>query len=202
MAVLTPHRGTVQLPTRAGDFQLKWAMLRLGDKGICLHANARRLTARMQALTKLACSSLVIRDLTLRSANSFGMFHLMRLLCDGTQRLITITKTEGCCQHQPNNLTICAAEYVFFLLENTIMTGAVQIIQHLPDGGNELKVRAMPVDFALECTLNGLLRPCSCAKSRLNPLPHTLPARPGPTLRERSRRSLSNAVETGVVRVL
>lgn len=28
-------------------------------------------------------SSLVIRDLTLRSAGSFGMFHLMRLLCDG-----------------------------------------------------------------------------------------------------------------------
>lgn len=29
-------------------------------------------------------SSLVIRDLTLRSATSFGMFHLMRLLCDGS----------------------------------------------------------------------------------------------------------------------
>ena len=28
-------------------------------------------------------SSLIIRDLTLRSATSFGPFHLMRLLCDG-----------------------------------------------------------------------------------------------------------------------
>ena len=27
-------------------------------------------------------NSMVIRDLTLRSANSFGSFHLLRLLCD------------------------------------------------------------------------------------------------------------------------
>lgn len=30
----------------------------------------------------LACSSMVIRDLTLRSAASFGSFHLIRLLYD------------------------------------------------------------------------------------------------------------------------
>eukprot|EP00045_Choanoeca_perplexa_P005521 m.46663 g.46663 ORF g.46663 m.46663 type:complete len:345 (-) comp13167_c0_seq1:122-1156(-) len=85
MAVLSPHCGTGNLATQAGEFQLKWAML----------------------------SSLVIRDLTLRSANSFGMFHLMRLLCD---------------------------EYVFFLLERTIMAGAAQGLQHAADGGVELQV--------------------------------------------------------------
>ncbi|EDQ91049.1 uncharacterized protein MONBRDRAFT_36385, partial [Monosiga brevicollis MX1] len=52
--VLGPYFKTPDLAARAGEFQLKWSTL----------------------------TSLVIRDLTLRSATSFGMYHLMRLLSD------------------------------------------------------------------------------------------------------------------------
>lgn len=38
--------------------------------------------ARLTASLDVACSSMVIRDLTLRSAASFGSFHLIRLLYD------------------------------------------------------------------------------------------------------------------------
>lgn len=51
---LEPFQRTEQFRTRASEFLLRWSFI----------------------------SSLIIRDLTLRSAASFGMFHLMRLLCD------------------------------------------------------------------------------------------------------------------------
>ncbi|OWK49988.1 MHC class II regulatory factor RFX1, partial [Lonchura striata] len=52
--VLRPHLGTPGLPRAAKLFLLKWSFY----------------------------SSMVIRDLTLRSAASFGSFHLIRLLYD------------------------------------------------------------------------------------------------------------------------
>lgn len=52
--VLDNHRGRSSLPKAARQFLLKWSFY----------------------------SSMVIRDLTLRSAASFGSFHLIRLLYD------------------------------------------------------------------------------------------------------------------------
>ncbi|XP_070600023.1 DNA-binding protein RFX2 isoform X2 [Erythrolamprus reginae] len=52
--VLKPHEGAVSFPRAARQFLLKWSFY----------------------------SSMVIRDLTLRSAASFGSFHLIRLLYD------------------------------------------------------------------------------------------------------------------------
>ena len=52
--VLKPHQGNPSLPKAARQFLLKWSFY----------------------------SSMVIRDLTLRSAASFGSFHLIRLLYD------------------------------------------------------------------------------------------------------------------------
>ncbi|XP_056459413.1 DNA-binding protein RFX2 isoform X2 [Gadus chalcogrammus] len=52
--VLKPHQGSPSLPKAARQFLLKWSFY----------------------------SSMVIRDLTLRSAASFGSFHLIRLLYD------------------------------------------------------------------------------------------------------------------------
>ncbi|XP_043946697.1 DNA-binding protein RFX2 [Protopterus annectens] len=52
--VLKPHEGTPRFPKAARQFLLKWSFY----------------------------SSMVIRDLTLRSAASFGSFHLIRLLYD------------------------------------------------------------------------------------------------------------------------
>eukprot|EP00049_Salpingoeca_infusionum_P006150 m.101913 g.101913 ORF g.101913 m.101913 type:complete len:317 (+) comp13212_c0_seq2:320-1270(+) len=66
-----PPMPSEELTARVADFQLQWSFL----------------------------SSLVIRDLTLRSATSFGMFHLMRLLLD---------------------------EYAFFLLELAVSTDGTQ----------------------------------------------------------------------------
>lgn len=44
-------------------------------------------------------SSLIIRDLTLRSAQSFGPFHLMRLLCDEYMYfLVELARTERSCR--------------------------------------------------------------------------------------------------------
>lgn len=80
--VVGPHEGSTALAARAGSFHLRWCLV----------------------------SSLVMRDLTLRSADSFGMFHLMRLLCD---------------------------EYMFFLLEKAVMSGHCPQVVHQPDGGEE-----------------------------------------------------------------
>ncbi|TSY41749.1 DNA-binding protein RFX2 [Bagarius yarrelli] len=52
--VLKPHEGSASFPRAARQFLLKWSFY----------------------------SSMVIRDLTLRSAASFGSFHLIRLLYD------------------------------------------------------------------------------------------------------------------------
>lgn len=52
--VLQPHQGTENFPKAARQFLLKWSFY----------------------------SSMIIRDLTLRSAASFGSFHLIRLLYD------------------------------------------------------------------------------------------------------------------------
>jgi len=52
-------------------------------------------------------SSLIIRDLTLRSARSFGPFHLLRLLCD---------------------------EYMYFLVETAVAEGGCRSIEHTPGG--------------------------------------------------------------------
>eukprot|EP00052_Salpingoeca_macrocollata_P016421 m.131942 g.131942 ORF g.131942 m.131942 type:complete len:396 (+) comp20041_c0_seq12:468-1655(+) len=59
-------------------------------------------------------SSLIIRDLTLRSATSFGMFHLMRLLCD---------------------------EYMYFLVEKAVGAASCPTLTHIPGGGEELLSR-------------------------------------------------------------
>eukprot|EP01147_Barroeca_monosierra_P011119 gene11119-3180_t len=58
-------------------------------------------------------SSLLIRDLTLRSAPTFGMFHLMRLFCD---------------------------EYLLYLVEHIVSKNNVDAVPfHKPDGGIERK---------------------------------------------------------------
>lgn len=96
-------------------------------------------------------SSLVIRDLTLRSAGSFGMFHLMRLLCDGNVH--TSESLWLCClDHWVctclitsffffSALSAPGAEYIFFLLELAVMNGEMQPVAHMADGGAERKVR-------------------------------------------------------------
>eukprot|EP00730_Choanoeca_flexa_P016579 TRINITY_DN7868_c0_g1_i3.p1 TRINITY_DN7868_c0_g1~~TRINITY_DN7868_c0_g1_i3.p1 ORF type:complete len:344 (+),score=43.99 TRINITY_DN7868_c0_g1_i3:124-1155(+) len=83
--VLAPAKDTPQFAARCAEFQLKWAMI----------------------------STMFIRDLTLRSANTFGMYHLLRLLSD---------------------------EYIFFLLERAVMSGKITPLDHLPNGGEEMKL--------------------------------------------------------------
>lgn len=73
--LLGPHVAKADFPTIAGQFVVRWSF-------VC---------------------SLVIRDLTLRSAASFGSFHLMRLLCD---------------------------EYVFFVVEDMMRHRRVRVIEH------------------------------------------------------------------------
>lgn len=53
-------------------------------------------------------SNLILRDLTLKSAISFGPFHLMRLLCD---------------------------EYMYYLVETCVAEGGFQPIEHTVGGG-------------------------------------------------------------------
>lgn len=77
---IKPFEGTPTFAARASELMLRWSFI----------------------------SSLVIRDLTLRSAVSFGMFHLLRLLCD---------------------------EYVFYLVECALETNRCPIIQHVAEGG-------------------------------------------------------------------
>eukprot|EP00051_Salpingoeca_urceolata_P014835 m.189252 g.189252 ORF g.189252 m.189252 type:complete len:366 (-) comp18204_c0_seq2:4795-5892(-) len=80
------------------------------EQGEHFVANAREFLLRWSFL-----SSLVIRDLTLRSATSFGMFHLMRLLCD---------------------------EYVFFLIERAIQSKVCPSVTHVANGGTEQKAKS------------------------------------------------------------
>eukprot|EP00039_Didymoeca_costata_P033504 m.42693 g.42693 ORF g.42693 m.42693 type:complete len:362 (-) comp9902_c0_seq1:1430-2515(-) len=54
-------------------------------------------------------SNLILRDLTLKSAISFGPFHLMRLLCD---------------------------EYMYFLVENAVAEGGFKPVNHVVGGGS------------------------------------------------------------------
>ena len=89
-----------------------------------------------------------MRDLTLRSADSFGMFHLMRLLCDGEAR----AKSKRACRslafgapRLPLTLSLFFSlpEYMFFLLEKAVMSGHCPQVVHQPDGGEERRVGAV-----------------------------------------------------------
>ena len=68
--VLQPYEDTSEYPKAARQFLLKWSFYRY-------------TTAVLFCIIYLhIVSSMVIRDLTLRSAASFGSFHLIRLLYD------------------------------------------------------------------------------------------------------------------------
>ncbi|XP_066980348.1 DNA-binding protein RFX2-like isoform X12 [Macrobrachium rosenbergii] len=87
--VLRPHEGKPDFPKQARQFLLKWSFY----------------------------SSMVIRDLTLRSAASFGSFHLIRLLYD---------------------------EYMFYLVEHKVASSLgltpIAVISQVLGGGNYIVV--------------------------------------------------------------
>ncbi|GFS39275.1 DNA-binding protein RFX2 [Nephila pilipes] len=112
--ILEPHEGKPSYPKAAREFLLKWSFY----------------------------SSLVIRDLTLRSASSFGSFHLLRLLYD---------------------------EFMFFVIEHCIAkaTGTVSIAvmgEYLCSGKPEqLTDMLEPLNNSTDLSLNS-----SPGSSKLN----------------------------------
>lgn len=79
--VLKPHQGSRSFPKAARQFLLKWSFYRYHP--LPLEGNPIPVYAsNIQSFLLFSGSSMVIRDLTLRSAASFGSFHLIRLLYD------------------------------------------------------------------------------------------------------------------------
>lgn len=77
--VLKPYEHRPSFPRAARQFLLKWSFYRSANAG----GAASRLRPEHAAPSFPPLhSSMVIRDLTLRSAASFGSFHLIRLLYD------------------------------------------------------------------------------------------------------------------------
>uniref|UniRef100_A0A8C3AIJ0 DNA-binding protein RFX2 n=1 Tax=Cyclopterus lumpus TaxID=8103 RepID=A0A8C3AIJ0_CYCLU len=97
--VLKPHQGSPSFPKAARQFLLKWSFY----------------------------SSMVIRDLTLRSAASFGSFHLIRLLYD---------------------------EYMFYLVEHRVAqaTGEtpIAVMGEMSDLGSDADVSRGPTEPAVK----------------------------------------------------
>ncbi|KAL3320997.1 Transcription factor rfx3 [Cichlidogyrus casuarinus] len=63
---------------------IDWCIVRCAKKHMALHGEALSQLElfRQVMLSWILCSSLVIRDLTLKSAGSFGQCHILRLFCD------------------------------------------------------------------------------------------------------------------------
>ncbi|KPP58961.1 hypothetical protein Z043_123168, partial [Scleropages formosus] len=81
--VLKPHEGSPSFPRAARQFLLKWSFYRKVQQFmIWRKGSSTALASRLCCFLPPAPSSMVIRDLTLRSAASFGSFHLIRLLYD------------------------------------------------------------------------------------------------------------------------
>lgn len=138
--VVGPHEGTSTLAARAGSFHLRWCLVRYRTDDQSLQKKSASLSFILLLL--FLCSSLVIRDLTLRSADSFGMFHLMRLLCDGASAVHAARATTPLSfRFSPHPFLDCV-EYIFFLLEKTVMAGRCPHVDHQPDGGEERKVES------------------------------------------------------------
>lgn len=80
--VLKPHQGSRSFPKAARQFLLKWSFYRWSFSS----STAKSFPCFRLQQPVFFCffpgSSMVIRDLTLRSAASFGSFHLIRLLYD------------------------------------------------------------------------------------------------------------------------
>lgn len=83
--VLKPYQGSHSFPKAAKLFLLKWSFYRYVSTSFpppLPHAWQKWCGGLTGSGLCLLCSSMVIRDLTLRSAASFGSFHLIRLLYD------------------------------------------------------------------------------------------------------------------------
>lgn len=107
---LGAYEGQASFSRRAGELLLRWSFV----------------------------SSLVIRDLTLRSATSFGMFHLMRLLCDGVLR-----RPARVMPAPPASALLArsqarprGAEYIFYLVEKAVAAGRCPSLEHVEEGGS------------------------------------------------------------------
>lgn len=91
--VLKQHEGSPNFPKAARQFLLKWSFYRCVDQNVEINRHQVPNELVMWTIytlqdpknihsTFFCFSSMVIRDLTLRSAASFGSFHLIRLLYD------------------------------------------------------------------------------------------------------------------------
>lgn len=78
--VLKPYEHRPSFPRAARQFLLKWSFYRSATARA--PASAVRSASTQRLIFAPLRSSMVIRDLTLRSAASFGSFHLIRLLYD------------------------------------------------------------------------------------------------------------------------
>eukprot|EP00056_Hartaetosiga_gracilis_P006723 m.99701 g.99701 ORF g.99701 m.99701 type:complete len:141 (+) comp12539_c0_seq11:778-1200(+) len=83
VSVLSPFVNTKKLSAVAAKLYVNWTMLTYVclDLLFCIYFLPFFLIW-LYVLFHVAITTLVIRDLTLRSAASFGLSHLMRLLCD------------------------------------------------------------------------------------------------------------------------
>ncbi|MGH0174695.1 UNVERIFIED_CONTAM: hypothetical protein FKN15_068470 [Acipenser sinensis] len=94
--VLKPHEGSPSFPKAARQFLLKWSFY----------------------------SSMVIRDLTLRSAASFGSFHLIRLLYDeyiySSMVIRDLTLRSAASFGSFHLIRLLYDEYMFYLVEHRV----------------------------------------------------------------------------------
>lgn len=94
--VLKPHEGTDNFPKAARQFLLKWSFY----------------------------SSMVIRDLTLRSAASFGSFHLIRLLYDEYMFYLVEHKVAAATGETP--IAVMGEVRQFIDLSSAVMLGTLE----------------------------------------------------------------------------
>lgn len=85
--VLKPYEHRPSFPRAARQFLLKWSFYRSAENKRPYRDTSVSVQHCFEETKHLQCfsclhSSMVIRDLTLRSAASFGSFHLIRLLYD------------------------------------------------------------------------------------------------------------------------
>ena len=94
--MLKPHEGTDNFPKAARQFLLKWSFY----------------------------SSMVIRDLTLRSAASFGSFHLIRLLYDEYMFYLVEHKVAAATGETP--IAVMGEVRQFIDLSSAVMLGTLE----------------------------------------------------------------------------
>ncbi|ELT97878.1 hypothetical protein CAPTEDRAFT_168129 [Capitella teleta] len=120
---LQPHEGDTNFPKAARQFLLKWSFY----------------------------SSMVIRDLTLRSAASFGSFHLIRLLYD---------------------------EYMFYLVEHKVAAATgetpIAVMGEFVDLGNVMALGSMDTDTKDNVVANHTSSMVSQGLATLNSQPATV----------------------------